>query len=189
MKNCCNKPPLLFQIYKIIIIVLGFILVFRYLYENSSLFYLNSVELPFSLHLNKQDLYLIKGEEYKLSVFGINKRVSYYSTNFRVVGVNFNGRVFGYQTGKAFIIAKVDNKKLKCRVHVIDINKKVVTLKKGETFRLRIKGTNAFVGWKSKNNGIATVSIFGKIKAVSSGTTVIYGKVKGRTLKCTVKVR
>lgn len=189
MKNNCNKPPLLAQIYKVIIVVLGVVLVFHYIYENSSIFYRKSFELPFSLHLNEQDLYLVKGEEFKLSVFGINKRVSYYSTNFRVVGVNFNGRVYGYQTGKAFIIAKVDKKELRCRVHVIDINKKEITLKKGQSYRLRIKGTAAFVGWKSGNNGVATVSMFGNVKAVTSGATIIYGKVKGRTLKCTVKVR
>lgn len=188
MKNSCDKKPFLFELYKIIIIILVIILVFRYLYENSSLFYRKSFELPFTLHLNKQDLYLIKGEEYKLSVFGINKRVSYYSTNFRVVGVNFNGRLFGYHTGKAFIIAKVDKKELRCRVHVIDINKKSLTLKDGNTFRLKVKGTNSFVRWKSSNKKVVTVSMFGKVKAVSSGTTVIYGKVKGRTLKCTIRV-
>lgn len=189
MKNNCNKPSLFAQLYKVIIVVLGVILIVHYIYENSSIFYRKSFQLPFSLHLNEQDLYLIKGEEFKLSVFAINKRVSYYSTNFRVVGVNFNGRVYGYQTGKAFIIAKVDKKELRCRVHVIDINKKDVTLKKGQTYRLRIKGTGAFVRWKSSDKKIATVSMFGTVKAVSSGTTVIYGKVKGRTLKCTVKVR
>lgn len=67
---------------------------------------------------------MVKGEEFRLFVYGINKRVSYHSTNFRVAGVNFNGRVFAYQTGKAYIIAKVDNKELKCRVKVIDLNKK-----------------------------------------------------------------
>lgn len=168
--------------------MISIILVLHYLFENSSIFYRKTFTLPFSLHLNKQDLYLLKGEEYKLSVFGINKRVSFSSTNFRVVGVNFNGRVYGYQTGKAFIVAKVDKKELRCRVHVIDINKEVLEIKTGKSYRLRIKGTNSFVGWKSMNNNIASVSIFGKVKAVSEGTTIIYAKIKGKTLKCTVRV-
>ena len=189
MKNNPNKPTLLGQLYKIIIVVLAVVLVLNYLYENSSLFYRKSFVTPLSMHLNKQDLYLVKGEEYKLSVFAINKRVSYYSTNFRVAGVNFNGRVFGYQTGKAFIIAKVGERELRCRVHVIDISKKEITLRKGKSYRLRIKGTNAFVDWKSSNKGVATVSMFGNVKALSSGSTVVYGKVKGKTLKCTVRVR
>ena len=57
-----------------------------------------------------------------------------------MAGVDFAGRVFAYQTGKAFIIAKVDNKKLKCRVKVIDLNKKKLNLDVGKSFRLRIKG-------------------------------------------------
>ncbi|HWT75171.1 MAG TPA: Ig-like domain-containing protein [Mobilitalea sp.] len=189
MKSFDNRKCFIFDLYKIIIVVIAVILIFHFLNENSSIFYRKSFTMPFSLHLNEQDLYLIKGEEFKLSVFAINKRVSFYSTNFRVAGVNFNGRVFGYQTGKAFIIAKVDNKELRCRVHVIDINKSVIVIKKGQTFRLKIKGTNAFVVWKSKNQSVATVNIFGSVKAVSRGSTVIIAKVKGRTLKCTVKVR
>lgn len=188
MSHCKVKKPFLLQLYKFIIIIIGIIIIFHYLYENSSIFYRKSFTLPFSLHLNRQDVYLMKGEEFKLSVFGINKRVSFYSTNFRVAGVNFNGRVFGYQTGKTFIVAKVDKKELRCRVHVIDINKQSLELKEGKSYRLRIKGSNSFVGWKSKDNYIATVSIFGKVKAISKGTTIIYAKVKGKTLKCTVRV-
>jgi uncharacterized protein YjdB len=131
---------------------------------------------------------MIKGEETHLSVFGINKRVSFYSTNFRVAGVNFNGRVYAYRTGKAFIIAKVGKKELKCRVHVIDINKKTITLKKGKSYHLKIKGSNAFVLWKSNNKEVAEVSMFGKVRAMEKGCTVITAKVKGRRLRCTVYV-
>ncbi|MDD3174464.1 MAG: Ig-like domain-containing protein [Herbinix sp.] len=132
---------------------------------------------------------MIKGEETHLFVFGLNKRVSFYSTNFRVAGVNFNGRVFAYQTGKAFIIAKVDGKELKCRVHVIDINKETIELKVGNTYRLSISGAMSFKSWKSENNYVATVNMFGKVKAKHTGKTVIIAKVKGRSLKCTVYVK
>jgi uncharacterized protein YjdB len=131
---------------------------------------------------------MIKGEETHLSVFGINKRVSFYSTNFRVAGVNFNGRVYAYRTGKAFIIAKTGNSELKCRVHVIDINKKNLRLKVGETYRLRINGAFVFVKWKSDNNGIAVINMLGKVKAIKKGKTVIYAKVKGKKLKCSIRV-
>ncbi len=155
---------------------------------NSSLFYRKLVVLPFVLHLNERDLYLIKGEEFHLYVFGINKRVSFYSTNFKVAEVNFNGRVFGYQTGKAFIIAEVDNKELKCRVHVIDINKKTLRLKKGDSYRLKIRGTPSFVRWKSGDTRVAEVSLLGNVKAVAKGKTVIVAKVKGKILTCNVIV-
>ena len=188
MNQGSNKKPFLSYLYKFVIIIIISTITLHYLFENSSIFYRKSITLPFSMHLNEQDLYLIKGEEYKLSVFAINKRVTYYSTNIRVAGVNFNGRVFGYRTGKAFIIAKVNHKELKCRVHVIDINKKSLVLKTGRTFHLKVKGTYSFATWKSSNKNVAKVNIFGKVEAVGTGTTYIYVKVKGRTLKCKIKV-
>lgn len=132
---------------------------------------------------------MIKGEETHLSVFGLNKRVSFSSTNFRVAGVNFNGRIFAYRTGKAFIVAKVKGKELKCRVHVIDINKEKLKLRSGDTYRLRIKGTGAVVKWRSSDTKVAVVNWYGKVKAEYPGNAVITAKVKGRILKCTVYVK
>lgn len=184
-----HNKPLINQFYKGFIIILAIFLILSYLYKNSSLFYRSSLTLPFSLHLNKQDIYMIQGEETHLYVFGINKRVSFSSTNFRVVGVNFTGRIYAYQTGKAFIIAKVDGKQLKCRVHVIDINRKSISIHKGHSYRLNISGAFTYVDWKSSNKNVAKVSMFGNVKAKSKGTTVITAKVKGRVLKCTVNVK
>lgn len=183
----CDTPPL-YRIIKYIIILIAALLVLNYLYQNSSLFYRKTFTMPLSLHLNKNDIYMIKGEEFHLYVFDINKRVSFSSTNFRVAGVNFNGRVFAYNTGKAFIIAKVGKKELRCRVHVVDINSKSIELKSGESYRLKIKGSNAFISWKSKDKEIATVSMFGKVTAKSRGSTVITARIKGKTLKCKVVV-
>lgn len=131
---------------------------------------------------------MLKGEEFHLSVFGINKRISYHSTNFLVAGVNFTGRVYAYRTGKAFIIVKVDGKKLKCRVRVIDINKKSIILKEGKSFRLKIHGGGCFIRWKTGNSEIATVNRFGRVKAKNKGITVITAKVKGKIVRCKVRV-
>lgn len=169
-------------------VILAVFLIVYIIVENSSIYYRSSLTLPFTLHLNKQDIYMIKGEETHLSVFGLNKRVAYHSTNFRVAGVNFNGRVFAYRTGKAFIIAKVDGKELKCRVHVIDINKESIYLKRGQAEHLKIVGTSSFVSWKCKKTEIASVNLFGRVRAINKGTAVITAKVKGRTLRCTVNV-
>lgn len=143
----------------------------------------------FSLHLNCTDLYLKQGEEFHLYVVALNKRVSFTSSNFRVAGVNFNGRVFGYQTGTAFILAKVDDRILKCRVHVMDISKKNVSLRTGKTLRLHIYGSNAFVRWRSTNPEVASVNIFGKITAKRKGKATITARVKGKTFECKIKVR
>lgn len=185
-KSVVNQPnkPFIF-----IIIVISFVLIFTFLIQNSSIFYRKSITMPFSLHLNKQDLVMAKGEEFHLRVFAINKRVSFSSTNFRVAGVNFNGRIFAYQTGKAFILAKVDNKVLKCRVHVIDINKDKLTLKTGDTYHLKITGISSATKWHSSNPKVATVNLFGKVKAKKKGYTVITGMVKGKEVKCKVWVK
>lgn len=175
--------------YKIIIIIIAVALIINYLMVNSSLFYRKGITLPFSLHLNKQDIVLVKGEEFRLFVYGINKRVSYSSTNFRVAGVNFNGRVFAYQCGKAFIMVKVDSKILKCRVRVIDITKDKLNMEVGDTYRLKINGIFALTSWKSSNPKVASVSIFGKVKAKSSGSTVITAKIKGKAVKCKVNIK
>lgn len=189
MKHFLNKNnKVLCFLYKAVIIFIAILLILRFLYENSSFFYFKSLTLPFSLHLNENDLYMIQGEEFHLSVFGINKRISYSSTNFRVAGVNFNGRVFAYQTGKAFIIAKVNDKELKCRVHVIEISRKSINLKEEESCRLKIHGSHSFVRWKSKDKRIATVSMFGKVTAHHRGRTIITGTIKGKVLKCVVIV-
>lgn len=183
-----NRAPIICNILKAIILIIPLILILRLLYFNSSLYYINDIELPFSLHLNKQDVTMVQGEELRLYVFGINKRVSYSSTNFRVAWVNFNGRVFACQPGKAFIIAKVDGEKLKCRVRVININKKQLLLKQGDKKILEIQGSCSMVRWSSSNSKVATVNIFGRVKANKSGYTVVKAKVRGKVLTCTVFV-
>lgn len=189
MKSCKSKNILLKKVYKAIIIGVLFLLLGRLLYINSGLFFRKKIILPFSLHINKQELYMVRGEESRVFVYGINKWVSYSSTNFRVVGVNFNGRVFAYQTGKAYIIAKVDNKELKCRVKVIDLNRKKINLNVGKSYRLKIKGPATFAKYKSSNPEVAHVSIFGKVKAKNTGEATITVKVKGKVLKCVVTVK
>ncbi|NLP35928.1 MAG: Ig-like domain-containing protein [Clostridiales bacterium] len=177
------------KIIKIIITFVIAIVVLRIFIMNTSIYYRKHILLPFALHLSEQDIVLRKGEEDRLFINGINKRVSYYSTNFRVVGVNFNGRIFAYRTGKAFIVAKVDGKKLKCRVRVIDINKDKLRLAIGDSYRLKVYGPANFVKWKSSNPRVASVSMFGKVKAKGKGRAVITATWKGKNLKCVVAVR
>lgn len=191
MKLCFNnkKKPLAYNIYKFALILIAALLILTYLYRNSSLFFFDDLDLPFSVHLNKETVYLTKGEEFKLRVYRINKRVTYSSTNFRVAGVNFNGRIRAHQSGKAFIIAKVDGRVLKCRVYVIDLNKDKLVLKEGDSYRLKIKGKWVFPEWESSNKRVVTVNMFGKVEAKKKGSAIIYAKVKGKVLKCKVIVK
>lgn len=168
----------------IIVLVIGI-----FFFQNTTVYFRDDPDPPLSIHLNKEDIYLVKGEEFKLRVYAINKRVTYTSSNFRVAGVNFNGRIMAYQTGKAYITAEVGNeKKLRCRVHVIDLNKKRLKLRVGETYRLKLRGSNAWVRWRSSNPAVAKINLFGKIKAKKPGSTIITARVKGKVIRCTVRV-
>lgn len=192
-RNSCEKHTLLHNIrsiYKLIFIIIAVILIFHYLLENTSLYFRTKLyRSPFAVHLNSHDLILQKGEEFKLKVHGVSRRASYSSTNFRVAGVNFNGRIYAYRVGKAFILVKAGQRLLKCRVRVIDINKEKLTIKEGETYRLKVKGDSSFPSYKSSNNNIATVNWLGKVVGKKRGKTVIYVRVKGKTLHCTVIVK
>ncbi len=194
MRRCCDRKSdyLLRQLIKGIIIGISLLILFHFVYENSSIFYRKNNLLHrraiFSMHLNTNDLYLKKGEEFHLYVVALNKRVSFTSTDFRVAGVNFNGRVYGYQTGNCFILAKVDNRVLKCRVHVMEINKKHITLSVGRSKKLGVRGIGSFVKWRSSNSSIASVGMFGRVKAKRKGKAVIYATVKGKTFSCEVRV-
>lgn len=186
--RCKRKSPFN-NFLKIIVILIIAIVTLRMLIMNTSIFYRKKILLPFALHLSEQDIVLEKGEEDRLFINGINKRATFYTTNFRVVGVNFNGRIFAYRTGKAYIIAKVDGKKLKCRVRVIDLNKDDLRLTTDETYHLKVLGPARLVKWKSSNPHVASVSLFGKVKAKNRGRTVVTAKWKGKELKCVVTVR
>lgn len=81
---------------------------------------------------------------------------------------------------------------LKCKIKVtapnIKISAKKLTIKKGKSAKLKIKGTTAKVTWKSGNKKVATVNK-GTVKALKAGKTKITAKVAGKVLKCSVTVK
>lgn len=170
--------------YVFLVILIGFLIL-----PHTSLVYRNKVHLPFSLHLNKDNLILVKGETFKLYVIGINKRVTYSSSDFKVCNVRYNGKLYANRVGTAYIKAKVDGKVLKCRVKVIDMNKDRLSLKVGDTSYLKVIGTNKKVTWKSSKKEVAVINKSGKIIAKSKGTTKITAIVKGKKVYCNVRVK
>lgn len=175
---------------KIVVIAISILLIVNFLYQRSSLYFLDMPELPFSLHLNEENIILEKGETFRLSVFGINKRVHYSSKDFKVAYVNLNGKVFAKKPGVTFITAKVGKKTLRCKVRVIAINKKSLTLEVGERYQFHIEGDGIIssISWKSSNSSIAYVNDYGYVTAKRKGTTVITAKIYGKKLSCKLKV-
>lgn len=173
----------------IIFFICLFALVWYLIIPHTSLFFRKGIITPLSARLHPRDIVMVRDETYKLYVVGINKRISFSSTDIKVADVNIFGKVYANRTGTTIIKAKYDDVVLKCRVRVIDINKKKLTLKKGKTYRLKVKGPVIGAKWKSKNKKIATVSWSGKVKAVSKGSTEIIAVSGGKTLKCKVIVK
>lgn len=173
---------------KILVLIVFLILITRFLIFNSSVYFRKKIYLPFSLHLNKQDIVLKKGEERRLFVYGANKWVKYSSTNFKVASVDLQGRVVAHKTGKVFIKAKVDNQTLICRIRVIDLNKSRVRLKVGRGTALRVRGGVFRAKWQSSNKKVAIVNRFGYVKSKSKGRATIMVKVKGKKLRSTIIV-
>lgn len=83
---------------------------------------------------------------------------------------------------------------MKDNVNVVEaatlkLNKKKLTLKKGKSYCLKVKGTKKKVTWKSSKKSVATVDKKGKVRAKKAGKTTITAKVGRRTLKCKVTVK
>lgn len=70
------------------------------------------------------------------------------------------------------------------------INQKYLTIGKGQSFKLKVKGTSKKVKWSSSNKSIATVSSSGIVKAKKGGNVTITAKMKKeKKLTCKIKVK
>lgn len=156
---------------------------------HTSIFYRSNLFDSFFVRMNAEDVVLKKGEEFHLYLFRLNQRVSYSSTDIKVADVSIFGTVTAYRPGTTFIRIRFNGKERKCRVRVIDISHKKLTLSRGRGCRLYIKGPNGRVKWYSGNKKIATVSRFGKVNGRGKGRVVIYAKVDGKLLACQVTVK
>ncbi len=70
----------------------------------------------------------------------------------------------------------------------IKLNKTSITLQKGKSYTLKLKGTKKKVKWTSSKKTIATVTKKGKVTAKKPGTAVITAKIGKKKYKCKVKV-
>lgn len=155
---------------------------------HTSLFYFKEIYTPISKRLNKKEVVLVRGEEFRIKMQSVNKRLRFYSTDIKVADVDFFGKVTAYRPGTTIIKAKYKGKVLKCRVRVIDISKKKVTIKVGKSTRLYIKGNVRGVRWFTDDPSIVKVNRFGKVTGINKGTGKVYAKVKGKKLECIVTV-
>ena len=70
----------------------------------------------------------------------------------------------------------------------VKISKSSFTLTKGYCTTLSVTGTTSTPTWSTGNKSVATVSSKGKVVGRGVGSTYIYAKVNGKTLKSKVTV-
>ena len=133
----------------------------------------------------------VKGTTYILAnVVSGYGTTTYSSSNPKIAKVDANGKVTALKKGTVVITATnngVDGQ-VKITVKNLFLNKKSVSLKKGKSAKLSVKGSVGKVTYKSSNSKIATVSSKGVIKAKKAGTVTVTVKANGVTLKCNVTV-
>ena len=154
----------------------------------SALYYRSPFYRPIIGGLNRYDLTLQVGDEYHLYIFGINRRVTFESTDIKVATVNLIGTVKAWRPGTSVIRVKSKGKLMRCRVRVVDLNQDSLSLKVGEKKRIYVKYAFLGVRYSSSDPAVASVSSTGKVKALKKGRAKITVRYRGKKMYCTVVV-
>lgn len=143
--------------------------------------------------ISSSKLTMIKGQSRTLKITGLKKgqKISWKSSNSKIVAVNKAGKLQAKAKGSATITGTVSKRKYTCKVTVQapKLNKTAVTLKVGQTYQLKLSGTNQKITWKSSNSKIVTVNKAGRLSARSAGNATITAQVNGIRFVCKVKIQ
>lgn len=156
------------------------------------------------ISLNKKSAEIIKGKSVKLKYTlpknTASKKISWISSNSKIVKVDKKGKVTAVKAGTAYVlVTTASGATAKCKIVVkniatsISLNKKEVTLKLGKNTTLKYsvpKNTIANgIKWSTSNKKVAYINN-GKITGVGIGKAVITVKMSnGKKASCTVTVR
>lgn len=143
--------------------------------------------------ISSSKLTMIKGQSRTLKITGLKKgqKITWKSSNSKIVAVNKAGKLQAKAKGSATITGTISKRKYTCKVTVQapKLNKTSVTLKTGQTYQLKLSGTNQKITWKSSNSKIVTVNKTGKLFAKSAGNATITAQVNGIRFVCKVKIQ
>lgn len=139
----------------------------------------------------KKETVAVKGSIDLRITNATNKKAVWSTSDKSVATVDKNGKVTGVKEGNVTITAKVEHKKIKCTVKVIDVKMYFPTMNigVGETRVPTICGTREKAAWSSSDKSIVSVNKEGEMTGLKAGTTTITAKVAGRKLKCQVTVK
>ena len=126
--------------------------------------------------ISSSKLTMIKEQSRTLKITGLKKgqKITWKSSNSKIVAVNKAGKLQAKAKGSATITGTVSKRKYTCKVTVQapKLNKTAVTLKVGQTYQLKLSGTNQKITWKSSNSKFVTVNKAGKLIAKSAGNGI-----------------
>lgn len=122
------------------------------------------------------------------------------SSDSEIVDVSNEGKLTAVSPGTAIItVTRENGDKAQCEVQCIWeagasnanllLNKDDYTLRKGETFTMKVIGTEETPQWSIENPKVATISEKGVVKPVGNGNTIITAQVAGQTLTCIVRCK
>ena len=143
--------------------------------------------------ISSSKLTMIKGQSRTLKITGLKKgqKITWKSSNSKIVAVNKAGKLQAKAKGSATITGTVSKKKYTCKVTVQapKLNKTSITLKVGQTYQLKLSGTNQKITWKSSNSKIVAVNKAGRLQAKSAGNATVTAQVNGIRFVCKVKIQ
>ncbi len=83
----------------------------------------------------------------------------------------------------------LQSRTVKAEAAQVALSAKKVTLRKGESKKLKLKNASGKIKWKSSKKSVASVSASGLVKAKKTGKTTVTVTYKNKQYKCTVTVK
>lgn len=117
-------------------------------------------------------------------------KMTYRSSNPKVVSVNAKGVMVAKTKGSAVVTGKYKSVKWTYKVKVESPRLSATSLKMStkSSKQLKVTGTTRKVSWSSSSPRVATVTSKGKVTALRSGSAVITAKINGIKYSCKVVV-
>ncbi len=155
----------------------------------------SALDIPPFVMLNTYEKTLKIGDEFFIVAITSNgKFPKFKSSNSKVASVNTYGMVTAKKAGSAKITVKTTNAEASCKIKVnkttIELNKKSLSLERGESFSLTAKSsTNTPVTFKVNRSSIVSITDDGVITALKPGEATVTAMADSTKVTCKVTVR
>lgn len=170
------------------------------IYKSKRYYCTIKVETP---KISKTKLTLNPKQSYQLKVSGTQQKVSWSSSNSKIVTVNSKGYITAKKAGTAKIQAIVSGRKLFCTITVkkpavevtrIEISPSQITIPKGKEYFLNViyypetAKEDGSASFTSSNTNVATVDNYGIVYARNPGRATITVKYRSLVATCQVTI-